>query len=287
MNIEGLKYFSEVAMLKSISKVAEKSHISQPALSNQLLKLESELGVKLLERSNKGVNLTEYGEVVFGFSKEILNLHNGLMKEINNKKNEKKEVKLAVTNVESNVLLSRFCSKIINLFENSNIIIDSNFKENQQGALLSNKFDIIIGKELIRDKDIESSYLGSDKFILVSKKELKIDNIENYTLILYDDEFVTNEFFNMDILNKMNLKTNSLKVIKEYIKQKDTLAFVPKIAIEKELKTGELKEVKNNFYEINYDFFISYKKNLDLEIKEKIKILSEIIIDKLKEDDFM
>ena len=74
MNIESLRYFSEVAMLKSISKVADKSHISQPALSNQLLKLELELGVKLFERSNRGVNLTEYGEMLFQFSRGHLKL---------------------------------------------------------------------------------------------------------------------------------------------------------------------------------------------------------------------
>lgn len=283
MNIEGLKYFSEVAILKSISKVAEKSHISQPALSNQLLKLELELGVKLLERSNKGVHLTEYGEVVFGFSKEILSLHNGLVKEINNKKNEKKEVKFAATNVESNVLLSKFCSKIVSLFEEANIIIDSNFKENQQGALISNKFDVIIGKELIKDKDIESIYLGSDKFILVSKKDISNEEVKNCSLIVYDDEFITDDFLNEDMAEKINLKTNSLKIIKEYIKQKDTLAFLPKIAIESELKNGELKEINNDSFKINYDFFISYKKNMDLDFKEKIKELSEIIINKLKE----
>ncbi len=93
-------------MLKSISKVADKSHISQPALSNQLLKLELELGVKLFERSNRGVNLTEYGEMLFQFSRDILNYHGNLIEEIENKKNKNKEIKIAVTNSELNIIFA-------------------------------------------------------------------------------------------------------------------------------------------------------------------------------------
>ena len=58
MRISSLRYFYEVAQLKSISKVSKDLHISQPALSHQLFKLEKELGVTLFERSNRGVELT-------------------------------------------------------------------------------------------------------------------------------------------------------------------------------------------------------------------------------------
>ena len=56
-------YFYEVAELKSISKVSNNLHISQPALSHQLSSLEKQLGVTILERSNRGVKLTEQGKI--------------------------------------------------------------------------------------------------------------------------------------------------------------------------------------------------------------------------------
>ena len=46
---------------KSISKVSNKIFISQPALSSRLLKIEDEMGVKLILRTNKGVEFTEAG----------------------------------------------------------------------------------------------------------------------------------------------------------------------------------------------------------------------------------
>ena len=68
MHIECFAYFYKVAMAKSISKVASSSHISQSALSQQIQKLEESLDQKLLIRSNKGVELTEVGNIVLKYS---------------------------------------------------------------------------------------------------------------------------------------------------------------------------------------------------------------------------
>ena len=55
MLLENVVMFSKIANEKSISKVASANHISQPALSQQMQRLEEELGMKLLVRSNRGI----------------------------------------------------------------------------------------------------------------------------------------------------------------------------------------------------------------------------------------
>ncbi|WP_055070929.1 LysR family transcriptional regulator [Clostridium massiliamazoniense] len=277
MNIESLRYFSEVAMLKSISKVADKSHISQPALSNQLSKLELELGVKLFERSNKGVNLTEYGEMLFRFSKDILNYHGNLIEEIESKKNKNKEIKIAITNSELNMIFAKHCAKISKVFEDYNINIDSSCKKNEQAYLINNNFDVIIRKNLINDKDLHSKILGSDKFIIVSRKNINKNKIKDYPVVLYDDEQITESIINKGIFKNIKLKTNSFNIIKAYLKEQDVIAFLPKLIIEKELIDGELIEVDYDDFDFTYDFYISYKKDIDINIKNKIKKLIEII----------
>lgn len=72
MHLDALKYFHIVVEEKSISKAANKTHISQSALSQMIHKLEEDLGVALLHRSNKGVTLTEPGEIVLKYSNNIL-----------------------------------------------------------------------------------------------------------------------------------------------------------------------------------------------------------------------
>ena len=64
MLLENVIMFSKVASQKSISKVAAANHISQPALSQQMQRLEEELGTKLFVRSNRGIELTEAGHIM-------------------------------------------------------------------------------------------------------------------------------------------------------------------------------------------------------------------------------
>jgi DNA-binding transcriptional LysR family regulator len=85
MQIESLKFFFEVASVKSISKVAKSSLISQSALSQQIQRLEDNLGYKLLERSNRGVELTEAGQIVEKYAKNVLLTYDNMIEDLNNK----------------------------------------------------------------------------------------------------------------------------------------------------------------------------------------------------------
>lgn len=61
MELRQLRYFASVAKLGSISQAAKELHIAQPALTRQIQNLENDLGVLLLERTGRGVTLTDGG----------------------------------------------------------------------------------------------------------------------------------------------------------------------------------------------------------------------------------
>jgi len=61
MNLQELRYLVAVAEQRHFCRAAEACNVSQPTLSSQIKKLEDELGVKLLERTNKRVDLTPVG----------------------------------------------------------------------------------------------------------------------------------------------------------------------------------------------------------------------------------
>ena len=62
MELHQLRYFCAVADSGSFSRAAEHSHVSQPSLSQQILKLEAELGARLFDRLGRSVRLTEVGK---------------------------------------------------------------------------------------------------------------------------------------------------------------------------------------------------------------------------------
>jgi len=73
MELRHLRYFKVVAELQHFHKAADKLHITQPALSNQIKQLEQELNSKLFERIGRGVKLSENGELVLASAIKILN----------------------------------------------------------------------------------------------------------------------------------------------------------------------------------------------------------------------
>jgi LysR family transcriptional regulator, hydrogen peroxide-inducible genes activator len=72
MNLQELRYFVAVAEHRHFGRAAETCNVSQPTLSSQIKKLEDELGVTLLERTNKRVDLTTVGAQILSHAQAAL-----------------------------------------------------------------------------------------------------------------------------------------------------------------------------------------------------------------------
>lgn len=72
MEIHQLRYFVAVAEEGSFSNAAEREHVSQPSLSQQIHKLEAELNQQLFDRLPRSVVLTEAGRDLLHYARQIL-----------------------------------------------------------------------------------------------------------------------------------------------------------------------------------------------------------------------
>ncbi len=72
MEMHQIRYFLAVARTGNFSRAARECHVSQPSLSQQILKLEEELGEVLFDRQQRGTTLTPAGELFLPHAKQIL-----------------------------------------------------------------------------------------------------------------------------------------------------------------------------------------------------------------------
>src|SRR3954470_7438641 len=72
MELRQLEYFSAVARHRHFTRAAESLYVTQPALSQQVRRLEAELGLTLFRRTSKGVELTAAGEDLLAHAENVL-----------------------------------------------------------------------------------------------------------------------------------------------------------------------------------------------------------------------
>ena len=72
MEVRQLRYMVALAEERSFTRAAEREHIAQPALSQQIQRLEREVGLALVERTTRRVTITEAGELLVARARRIL-----------------------------------------------------------------------------------------------------------------------------------------------------------------------------------------------------------------------
>lgn len=81
MKIEHLRLYISICELKSISKAADRAYLSQQSLSTMLKHMENELGMQLVYRTNRGIEMTEEGESFWQYCLRIVRLYDQFIEE--------------------------------------------------------------------------------------------------------------------------------------------------------------------------------------------------------------
>ncbi|MES3001365.1 MAG: LysR family transcriptional regulator [Pseudomonadota bacterium] len=89
MDLRDLRIFQRIADLGSLHSAAESLDLTQPALSKSLRRLETSLGVRLFERTARGVALTSIGKVLYARNAGLLQVADEIPRELNDLKTGK------------------------------------------------------------------------------------------------------------------------------------------------------------------------------------------------------
>lgn len=273
MHIEYFKYFYEVCSSKSISKVATNSHISQSALSQQIQRMEDSLGIKLLERSNKGVELTEAGHIVEKYSRSLYKTYDNMINDLDNINENTNTIKIDSHSTIATYALPCTLFKIKKEFPKHNYLLTSNLFEDVEQNLINDGCDVGIICDVPRDPDISYAKVGSDRIVVVAspgfdiKKDVSVKDLLDFPLIMLQDKCgirrTINSYFNSmgNKFDNSNILFNldSVETVKSSVIEGYGISFLPYLSIKKELYTKQLIEVKVDNFEMNYDIYLIYK----------------------------
>lgn len=292
VNLELYKIFVLVAREKNITKASEILHISQPAVTNHIKNLENDLNVKLFNRTNHGIELTEEGQKIYYEIEE----HISLLENVYNKYGNTRNINLGI-HVSMYKLFSRIITKFYTENENVKINIYDTNLVNMLAPELSDmllkleneKLDIVISKKTdsYNTNKLEFIKLGELQDILVTNNNSKyVSQIINSdllkTALLYlprKGSVTYNNFINALELNESDL-TNSKNItynaMLELLQEEDSIGLITKEYIEKELNNNEIIELKTDFHisKIEYGIYIN-KNNKFNELNKLINIIKK------------
>ncbi len=167
MNTHLMEYVLAVAAEGSQQKAARKLSVSQPALSQQLKKLEAELELPLFERWDRRLCLTDAGKIYVNGAQSVLSIYRQALADIEKlSAQQKNEIRLVYNNgllADIPALLSRFIDKHPELFVRSSNGTAAEARE----YLLNGMADLAI----LSTTELESSLLN---FILLKNSELHL-----------------------------------------------------------------------------------------------------------------
>jgi DNA-binding transcriptional LysR family regulator len=141
VDIKQLRYFIAIAEEKQISAAAKRLHLAQPPLSQQLINLEKELGVALVVRHARGLELTEAGRILYKHAVKIASL----VEESEIEVKEVGEGTKGTLSIGVNTLSSELLPSLLKRFQESYPHVTYKIQQNESDQLL----------KMVKEKAIE------------------------------------------------------------------------------------------------------------------------------------
>lgn len=145
LNFKHLRYFWMVAKTGSIVKASEQLYLSPQSISGQLGELENSLGLQLLRKVGRGLELTDMGRRVFSFADEIFTIGGELLELTHNQQTRKSApFRIGITDSVAKSVAYRVIEPVFHIDEPVRLIC----KEGKMSELLArlsiNQLDLVI-----------------------------------------------------------------------------------------------------------------------------------------------
>ncbi len=257
MEMAQLEYFTRVVQEKGFSKAASRVFRTQPAVSIAIRRLEEEIGLPLLERSQKVPTLTEAGQVVFDYAQRILGLRDEVGQAIQDLQNLKSgRVRVGANESTSLYLLPELILTFRERYPDVKVEIFRQVSSRLPRELLDRTIDFGLMAFEPVDRELESFPVLKDELVLImspkhplaSRPSVKVKELANEPFVAHNVNSgsrakVIETFARQHTPLNITLELATIETIKRFVQKRVGLAFVPRMCVREELARGVLVSV--------------------------------------------
>lgn len=218
MTLQQLRYLIAIVEEGSILKASHRLLVSQPSLSKSMVDLEKEMGIKIFIRNNRGVYLTEEGEIFLAYSRSVIEEADFLENKYKNKEVSKRV--FSISSQHYAFVVNAFVELVKEFGKNkyefslretttSQIIEDVKTLRSQIGIMYLSNFNrnIILG--ILEREDLEFSTIFKAKphvFIsknnpLAKREVIKLEDLKDYPRLSYEQDKNNSFYFSEELFS--------------------------------------------------------------------------------------
>ena len=171
MDFKQIEAFVNVVRYRSFSKAADASFFTQPTISTHIQNLEKELGVKLLNRKSRSVEMTPQGTVFFKYAVEMINSRSQAVEAIS-KSNDKVEgiLEIQTSSIPGVTFLPDLLSDFKKEHELIQYYVSMSDSQSVADNIIDRRGEIGFIGERIKNSALESHLVSCDKSVLIAPK---------------------------------------------------------------------------------------------------------------------
>ncbi len=265
-----LRVFVTVAEKKNFSRAAEVLNLTQPAISQHIHALEEHYRARLFDRSNKKVELTQAGTILYSYAKKILNLHQEAERAVTDLiELVTGKITVGASMTIGEYVLPRLLGAFAQKYPDVELAMTIGNTAMVYEQTLEGGIDIGLVEGPVEHAHLQVEPFLTDEMVLIvspghplaGKSQATGEDLESCTFILREEGSGTrvaaeNALRQMDVTPARIIVMGSTQAIKQAVEAGLGISFLSKWTIRKELALGTIKPVRLKDLNITREFKI-------------------------------
>ena len=277
LNLDYLKTYLEVIRLGSFSEVAKKLSMSQPAVSFQIQKLERDLGVRMIERSQKALTMTEAGKRLLRFAESVEEERDHLQHDLDQLREEVTgNLVVTASTIPGEFLLPSILSAFKALHPAIRAQVVASDSLTVISGVRDGAYEVGFCGIALEGQELESFKIAEDEIVLIvfpehpftERREVSWAELEGEPFIFREETSGTQQSLQallsragLDLSKWVpNLVLGTTQAVVSAVEVRAGIAFVSNLAIKKSLALGLVKQVTVSGLRLSRDFYCIYRK---------------------------